>query len=69
MHLCIGVRPPAYECPGYDIKQSDGRATVMLELGGMQSTPSFRLLLGQLWLGVVALDGVLSKGQIELFDI
>ena len=26
------------ECPGYNTKQSDGEAAVMLELRGMQST-------------------------------
>ena len=35
----------------------------MLELWGMQSTPS---LPGPLWPGVVAPDKVLSMGQIEL---
>ena len=33
----------------------------------MRSIPS--LLLGPLWLGVVAPDRVLSMGQIQLFDI
>ena len=28
------------ECPGYDTKQSDGKASVMLALWGMQSTSS-----------------------------
>ena len=27
------------ECPDYDTKQSDGEASVMLELWGMLSTP------------------------------
>ena len=35
----------------YDTKQSDGEVPVMLELWGMQSTPS---LPGPLWLRVVA---------------
>ena len=35
----------------------------------MQSTPSLQMLPGQLWLGVVAADRVISMGQIELFDI
>ena len=56
------------ECPGYDTKQSNGEAPVMLELWGMRSTPSFASLPGSLWLGVVALDRVLSIGRIELFD-
>ena len=32
----------------------------------MQSTPSLASLPGPLWPGVVALDKVLSMGQIEL---
>ena len=54
------------ECPGYDIEQSDGEALVMLELWGMQSTSLLPLLPVPLWPGVVALDRVLSIGQIEL---
>ena len=70
LHLCRGVRlscphPLPNECPGYDIKQSDGEAPVMLELWGMRSTPSLPLLPCPLWPGVVAPDGVLSMGQIE----
>ena len=38
----------------------------MLELWGMQSTPSLPSLPGPLWPGVVALDRVLSMSQIEL---
>ena len=38
----------------------------MLELLGMQSTPSLSSFLGPLWLGVVAPDRVLSMGKIEL---
>ena len=38
----------------------------MLELWGMQSTPSLPLLLGLLWPGVLAPDR--SMDQIELFD-
>ena len=34
--LCTEVRLPN-ECSGYDTKQSDGEAPVMLELGGMLS--------------------------------
>ena len=55
-----------HECPVYDIKQSDGEVPVMLELSGMQSTPSLASLPGTLWPGVVAPDGVLAMGQIEL---
>ena len=56
------------ECPGYDIKQSNGEAPA-LEIWGMWSTPSLPLLPGPLWLGVIAPDRILSMGQIELFDI
>ena len=57
--LCRGVRPPPpNECPRYDTKQSDGEVPVMLELRGMQSTPS--LLPGPLRPGVVTPD----KGPI-----
>ena len=38
----------------------------MLELRGMQSTPSWPLLAGPVWPGVVAPDSVISRGQIEL---
>ncbi len=64
-----GHAPPTNECPGYDTKQSDGEVPVMLELWGMQSTPSLPLLPGQLWLGVVPPDRVLSMGQIELICV
>ena len=37
----------------------------MLELWGMQSTPSLPLLPGPLWPRVVTLDSVQSMGQIE----
>ena len=50
------------ECPGYGTKQSDGEVPVMLELWGMQSTPSLPLLPGPLWARLVALDRVLSIG-------
>ena len=39
---------------------------ITLELWGMYSTPSLPSLAGTLWPGVVALDRVLSMGQIEL---
>ena len=44
----------------YDTKQSDGEVPAMLELWGMQSTPSLPSLPGPLWPGVVAPD----KGPI-----
>ena len=66
LHLCRGVGPHPNECPRYDTKQSDGEAQVMLELWGMQSTPSLPSLPGLLWFGVVAPDRIQSMGQIEL---
>ena len=41
----------------------------MLELWGMQGTPSLPSHPGLLWPGVVAPNSVLSMGQIALFDI
>ena len=58
LHLCN-------EYPGYDTKQSDGEAPVVLELWGIWNTSSLPLLPGPLWPGVVAPDWVLSMGQIE----
>ena len=40
---------PTNECPGYDSKQSDSEAPVMLELWGRWSTPLFPSLPGPLW--------------------
>ena len=54
------------ECPGYDMKQSNGEAPVMLELWVMRSTPLLPSLPGSLWPGMVEPDKVLSMGQIEL---
>ena len=66
LHLCRRVRPPlTNEFPGYDTKQSDGEVPIMLELSGMQSTPSLPSLPGSLWPGVVAPDRILSMGKIE----
>ena len=58
--------PTSNVCPGYDTKQSDSEVTGMLELWGMQSTLSLPSLLGPLWPGMVASDGEISMGQIEL---
>ena len=66
LHLCRGVTPTGKECPGYDIKQSDGEALV-LKLWGMWRTPSVPLLSGPLWPGVVAPDRVIPMGQTELW--
>ena len=57
------------ECPGYDTKQSDSEAPVILELWGMQSTPLMPLLLGPLWPEKVTPDRVLSMGQIKLNSV
>ena len=40
----------------YDIKQSDGEASVIMELWGMQSAHSLPLLPGPLWPRVVTSD-------------
>ena len=54
---------------GYDIRQSDGEAPVVLEVWWMQSTPLLPSLPDPHWPRVVAPDRVLSMSQIELFDI
>ena len=59
IHRMLLCRPSPNECPGYD-KLSDVEVPVMLELWGMQSTPSLPSLPGPLWPGVVAPD----KGPI-----
>ena len=65
--LCRGGKTPLHnQCPGYDTKQFDGEVPVMLELWGMQSTPSLPSLPGPLRPRVLAPDRVLSIGQIEL---
>ena len=40
LHLSKGVIQPRNDCPRYDTNQSDGEVPVMLELWGMQRTPS-----------------------------
>ena len=65
LHLCRRVRPPN-EWPGYDTKQSDGEAPVMLGLCGIQSTLSLQLLPALLLPWMVAPDKALSMGKIEL---
>ena len=60
--LCRGVRPLSTS-PNVC---SDGKVPVILELWGIQCTPSLPLLPGPLWPGVVAPDRVLSMGQIGL---
>ena len=58
--------PPMSVRSGNETKQFDDEVSVMLELWGMQSTPSLRSLSGPLWPGVIAPDRVLSMGSIEL---
>ena len=58
--------PTPRGCPGFDTKQADGEALVMLELWGVRSTPSLPSLPGPLWLAVVAPDRVLRMDQIKL---
>ena len=59
--------PPAYlqKVKTPSTKQSDGEASVMLELWGIRSTPWFPSIPGPLWPGVIALARVLSMDQIE----
>ena len=64
--LCRRVRPPPYECPEFDTKQSDGEVPAMQEFWEIRSTPSLPSLPNSLWPGVVAPGRVLSMGQIEL---
>ena len=55
-----------YDCPGYNTKQSDSEAPVILELWSIPSLPPLR---GPLEPGELAPHWVLSMGDIELFDI
>ena len=55
-------RKDLFNGPGYDTKQSDGEFLVLLELWGMQSTPSMPFLPGPLRSGLLASDRVLSMG-------
>ena len=57
---------PLDKCSGYDTKQYDGEASVMLEFWGMQSTT----LLPSLWPEVIATDASTWKlHNTELFEI
>ena len=51
---------------GYDTKQSDCEASVILKLWGTRNTPLLLSLPGPLWPGVVASDSVLFMGKKEL---
>ena len=63
------LRRSLNKCSGYDTKESDNEAPVMLKLWRMQSTCSLPSLSGLLWFRVVASDRVRSMGWIEEFDI
>ena len=64
LHLCRGVQfPQRMSC--YYSKPSESKASVMLKLWGMQSTPSLLSLPGSIWLWVVAPDLVIFIEQIE----
>ena len=65
LYLCRGVRPPQ-GVSWYDTKQSDWEFPVMMEFGGMWSTPSLPSLPCPFRPEVVTSDMVLTKGQIEL---
>ena len=58
--------PPKKKCSGYDTKQSDNEALIILEHCGMWSTPLLPLLPGPLCSEIVAPDWLLSMCQIEL---
>ena len=60
LRLCRKVRSTPNKRPGYDAKQSDGEALVILGLWGIRNTSSLPSLPNQLWAGVVAPDRVLS---------
>ena len=64
-----GVRTPLNEYPGYDNKQYDGDASVVLELWGMRTTLSLPSFPGPPCPEVVAPERVLSMGQIVVSDI
>ena len=53
---------PLNEYPDYDTKQSDGEASVMLEVWEIRSTPSLASLPGPLWPGELVSNRVQSFG-------
>ena len=64
---CISVQgeyPLPNDCPRYKSKSSDDDAQVM-DIWGMQSIPSFLLLLGPLWHEVIEPNTVLPVGQTK----
>ena len=64
VNLCRGVKATFNKCPGYYNKPSD-EEPLALEIWGIWITPSLPSLPGTHYLGVLALDWVLSMGQIE----
>ena len=58
----VRLHPNKY--PGYDTKQYDGEASVMLELWEMQSISLLPSLPARIWPAVVASDRTLSMDQI-----
>ena len=68
--VCVSAKQydlPINQCPGYEIKLSDGFAPV-LEIWGIRSSPSFSFLPSPLLSGVVVPDKVISMDQKEIFD-
>ena len=67
---CISTegQNPHFKCPGYDIKLQLMVRLSVLELWEMWSTSSLLLLQGSHWPGVVISVGILSIGQIKLFN-
>ena len=65
LYLCRRVRL-LQRVSGYDTKLTDGEVPVMLVLRGTWSKSLVVSLLVWLWPRVVALDRVLSIGQIEI---
>ena len=57
-----GKTLPTKNVLGYDTKQSDGEVLVMLEFGGVRSSPSLLSLSGPLGPGMVAPNRTLSMG-------
>ena len=55
-------KTPYQRVSWYDIKQSDGKAFLMLEFWEVQSIPSLPLLPVSFWPGAEAPDRVLSMG-------
>ena len=64
LHFCSRVRI-FNECPGYDTKESDGKAPLIPEHWEMQNNSLLSSVPAPLKPGVVAPDKVLSIGQIE----